>query len=74
MDLAGLDWADPSLMLDFVMLARRLRARGNTIAFWDAQPQIALLLELVGLDRLPGIRIERSAAAPGSAAPIAALA
>lgn len=63
-ELAELNWADPSLMLDFVMLARRLRAHGNTIAFLDAQPQIVALLELVGLDRLPGIRIEQSAPAP----------
>ena len=49
MDLAELSWADVSLMLDFVTLALR-----------DPQPQIAALLELVGLDRVPGVRIERS--------------
>jgi anti-anti-sigma regulatory factor len=63
-DLSGLSWADASLMLDFVMLARRLRAQGRTIAFRDPQPQIVALLELVGIDRLPGIRIEQSAPAP----------
>jgi anti-anti-sigma regulatory factor len=63
-DLAELSWADASLMLDFVTLARRLRAHGSTIALVDAQPQIAALLELVGLDRLPGVQIVRSNPAP----------
>lgn len=50
-------------MLDFVMLARRLRADGRTVALCDAQPQITALIELVGLDRLPGVRIARATAA-----------
>ncbi len=58
-DLAELTWADASLMLDIVVLARRLRAEGRTIALCGAQPQIVALLELVGLDRLPGVQIER---------------
>lgn len=66
-DLAELTWADASLMLDFVVLARRLRAQGRTLALCDAQPQIVALLELVGLDRLPGVRIEQSASAPVAA-------
>lgn len=59
-DLAELTWADASLMLDFVLLARRLRARGHTMALRDPQTQIVALVELVGLDRLPGVRIERT--------------
>ena len=68
-DLAELSWADPSLMVDFAMLARRLRAQGRALSLRDPQPQIAALLELVGLTRLPAVRIERT-----SPAPVAALA
>ncbi|HKG38534.1 MAG TPA: STAS domain-containing protein [Conexibacter sp.] len=57
-DLAELSWADVSLMLDFVTLARRLRVQGYTLALQSPQPQISALLELVGLDRVPGVRIE----------------
>lgn len=59
-DLAELSWADVSLMLDFVTLARRLRVQGHALELRDPQPQIAALLELVGLDRVPAVRIERS--------------
>jgi ABC-type transporter Mla MlaB component len=59
-DLAELSWADVSLMLDFVTLARRLRVQGYTLALHNPQPQICALLELVGLDRVPGVRIERA--------------
>lgn len=60
-DLSELSWADVSLMLDFVTLARRLRVQGYELALRDPQPQIAALLGLVGLDRVPGVRIEHSA-------------
>jgi anti-anti-sigma regulatory factor len=60
-ELAELAWADSSLMLDLVMLARRMRARERTLLLLDAQPQIRALIELVGLDRLPGVRVEASA-------------
>ena len=59
-DLAELSWADVSLMLDFVTLARRLRVQDLTLVLRDPQPQIGALLELVGLDRLPGVRIEHA--------------
>lgn len=66
-DLTDLTWADASLMLDFVMLARRLRAQGRTVALRHPQPQIVALIELVGLDRLPGVLVERATAAlPGA--------
>ncbi|HEX4806552.1 MAG TPA: STAS domain-containing protein [Conexibacter sp.] len=58
-DLAELSWADVSLMLDFVTLARRLRVQGLTLSLRGPQPQISALLELVGLDRVPGVRIEQ---------------
>ena len=60
-DLSELSWADVSLMLDFVTLARRLRVQGLTLALQDPQPQIVALLELVGLDRVPDVRITHSA-------------
>jgi anti-anti-sigma regulatory factor len=56
-DLSQLVFADTSLMLDLAMLARRLRRRGREILLCDAQPQILTLIELVGLHRLPGVRI-----------------
>jgi len=37
------------------------------VALRNAQPQIVALIELVGLDRLQGVRVERATAtAPGS--------
>lgn len=71
MDLAELSWADASLMLDFVMLARRMRAKGRTMALRAAQPQVVALIELVGLDRLPGVRVERTAAPERAVAAVA---
>ncbi len=57
-DLSELVFADASLMLDLAMLARRLRIRGGAILLRDAQPQVRRLIELVGLHRLPGVRLE----------------
>jgi anti-anti-sigma regulatory factor len=57
-DLSELAFADTSLMLDLAMLARRLRVRGKAILLRDAQPQVRRLIELVGLHRLPGVRLE----------------
>ena len=57
-DLSELVFADASLMLDFAMIARRLRAHGAAILLRGAQPQIRTLIELVGLHRLPGVRFE----------------
>lgn len=59
-DLAELSWADVSLMLDFVTLARRLRVQGLTLVLRNPQPQVSALLELVGLDRVPSVSIEHS--------------
>jgi anti-anti-sigma factor len=62
-DLTGLTFADSSLMLDLVMVARRLRQAGRTMRVCGAQPQIGRLIELVGLDRLPSVIVERPAPA-----------
>jgi anti-anti-sigma regulatory factor len=62
-DLTELVFADPSLMLDLAMLARRLRARGRSVLLRGAQPQIMTLIELVGLLRLAGVRLEGPAPA-----------
>jgi hypothetical protein len=56
-------FADPSLMLDLAMLARRLRVRGAAILLRGAQPQILTLIELMGMHRLPGVRLEGPAPA-----------
>ncbi|HEY5189561.1 MAG TPA: STAS domain-containing protein [Solirubrobacteraceae bacterium] len=57
-DLSELVFADASLMLDLAVLARRLRAHGRAILVRGAQPQISTLIEMFGLGRLPGVRIE----------------
>ena len=56
-DLSELDFADSSLMLDLAMLARRLRTTGKCLRLEGAKPHIQRLIELVGLDRLPGVRV-----------------
>jgi hypothetical protein len=45
-------------MLDLAMLARRKRFRGGAIRVRGAQPQIMTLIELVGLHRQPGVKLE----------------
>jgi anti-anti-sigma factor len=62
-DLSDLVFADSSLMLDFVMIARRLRNHDHRLVLCSAQPQIRRLIELVGLDRLQGVVIEQPAPA-----------
>ncbi len=57
-DLSELVFADTSLMLDLAMVARRLRVRGRALRLRGAQPQILTLFELMGLHRLPGVRLE----------------
>jgi anti-anti-sigma factor len=57
-DLSELAFADSSLMVDLAVLARRLRASGGAVSLRGAQPQILRLIKLVGLDRLPGVRLE----------------
>ena len=62
-DLSQLSFADSSLMLDLACLARRLRVRERELLLRGAQPQIRALIELVGLHRLPGVRIDQPALA-----------
>jgi anti-anti-sigma regulatory factor len=62
-DLSELVFADTSLMVDLAMLSRRLRAHGRTVLLQGAQPQIRTLIELVGLHRLPGVRLDSPAPA-----------
>ena len=47
-DLSGLTFADPSLMIDLACLAQRLRARGVTLWLAHPQPNIRTLIETVG--------------------------
>ena len=56
-DLSDLYFADTSVMLDLAMLARRLRRSGKCLRVYGARPQIQRLIELVGLDRLPGVLV-----------------
>ena len=62
-DLSDLVFADTSLMCDLAMLSRRLRRGGRALRLRGAQPQILALIELVGLHRLPGVRLEGPTAA-----------
>jgi anti-anti-sigma regulatory factor len=56
-DLSELAFADSSLIFDLAVLAQRTRSQGRCIWVRDAQPQIARLIELVGLDRQPGVEM-----------------
>jgi anti-anti-sigma factor len=57
-DLHELVFADPSLMVDLAMVARRLRQAGGHMHLRGAQPQIQRLIEVVGLHRLPNVILE----------------
>lgn len=59
-DLSELAFADSSLMVDLALLARRLRVTGAAIRLSGAQPQVMRVIELVGLHRLPGVRLDGS--------------
>lgn len=54
-DMTHLVFADPSLMLDLMMLAQRIRRRGRRVLLRGAQPQIRTLIEMVGVHRLPDV-------------------
>lgn len=56
-DLRDLVFADTTLMVDLAMLSHRLRRRERALLLQGAQPQIMHLIELVGLHRLPGVRL-----------------
>jgi anti-anti-sigma factor len=57
-DLHDLVFADPSLMIDLAIVARRVRQAGGTLCLRGAQPQIQRLIEVVGLNRMPGIVVD----------------
>ena len=54
-DLRELTFADSSLMLDLAIVARRLRIAGRRLHLRDAQPQVWRVIEIVGVNRLPGV-------------------
>jgi anti-anti-sigma regulatory factor len=54
-DLSELTFADASVMVDLAMLALRLRQNGRRLLLRGAQPHIQRLIEVVGLDRQPGV-------------------
>lgn len=62
-DLSQLAFADTSVMVDLAMIARRLRLSGKKTLLRGCQPQISMLIELVGLHRLAGISLEESSPA-----------
>jgi len=62
-DLSELAFADPSLMLDLAVLARRLRAFGGGIQLRGAQPHVRMLIEIAGLHRIDGVLVEGPSAA-----------
>jgi len=62
-DLSELAFADPSLMLDLAVLARRLRASGGGIQLRGAQPQVRRVIMLVGLHRIDGVMLDGPSAA-----------
>jgi len=57
-DLDGLWFADPSLMVDLAMVARRMRKCGRCMVIRGASEQIHTLIELVGLHRLPCVVVD----------------
>ena len=45
------------MIVDLACLAQRLRAQGRTLWLAGPQPHIRRLIESVGLDRLPAVRL-----------------
>ena len=56
-DLSELAFADSSLIFDLAVLAQHTRSQGRRIWVRNAQPQITRLIQLVGLDRQPGVEM-----------------
>ena len=54
-DLTELVFADSSLILDLAILGQRLRACERQLLLRSPQPHVARLIELVGLNRQPGV-------------------
>jgi len=64
-DMRDLAFADMTLILDLAALSHRLRRRGRRLILHAPQPQIMHLIELAGLDHLPGVELVQA----GQAAP-----
>jgi anti-anti-sigma regulatory factor len=62
-DLSDLRFADTSVMIDLAVLAQRLRAQGRMLWLNGAQPNVRTLIEMVGLHRLPAVRLDGTAPA-----------
>jgi anti-anti-sigma regulatory factor len=62
-DLRELAFTDTSLMVDLAALSNRLRRRGQELRLLGPGPQIMSMIEHVGLNRLPGVRIDSGAGA-----------
>ena len=58
-DLRELTFADSTMMLDLAMVARRLRMAGQRLHLRNAQPQVWRVIEIVGVNRLPGVVVDR---------------
>jgi len=63
-DLRELTFADSSLMLDLAIVARRLRIAGRRLHLRNAQPQVWRVIEMVGVNRLPGVVADGHAPVP----------
>jgi anti-anti-sigma factor len=63
-DLTELRFADSSVMVDLACVAQRLRAHGRMLWLAGAQPDVRRLIEIVGLHRLPAVRLDRPAPLP----------
>jgi anti-anti-sigma regulatory factor len=57
-DLSELRFADTTLMIDLACLAQRLRAQGRVLWLNGAQPNIRMLIETMGLHRLPAVQLD----------------
>jgi anti-anti-sigma regulatory factor len=63
-DLRELTFADSSLMLDLAIVARRLRMAGRRLHLRNAQPQVWRVIDVVGVNRLPGVVAEEEPPVP----------
>ena len=57
-DLSGLRFADSSVMVDLACGAQRLRAHGRTLWLRGARGDVRRMIQAVGLDRLPAVRLD----------------
>jgi anti-anti-sigma factor len=66
-DLSDLRFADSSLMVDLACLAQRLRAQERVLWLSGAQPPVHTLIQMMGLHRLPSVRVMAPRAAARTA-------